>query len=160
MAQSPLQICLVTKRTVWYDAAVGTLLFLAKQIISISDLVEVQKLLGEHAMKILMMCVLILLKKKTSTSVALLQHTPSLLHIRYKDDFFMLTTKEGKMIVERDHFRVKRESELRNLDFEQHPAQILDAFMPLYLNSQILRALEESFASELAARMNAMSNAT
>ncbi|OIT31661.1 atp synthase subunit gamma, chloroplastic [Nicotiana attenuata] len=32
--------------------------------------------------------------------------------------------------------------------------------MPLYLNSQILRALQESFASELAARMNAMSNAT
>ncbi|OIT31605.1 atp synthase gamma chain 2, chloroplastic [Nicotiana attenuata] len=64
------------------------------------------------------------------------------------------------MIVERDHLRVKRESELRNLDFEQHPAQILDAFMPLYLNSQILRAVEESFASDLAARMNAISNAT
>ncbi|XP_019227039.1 PREDICTED: uncharacterized protein LOC109208381 [Nicotiana attenuata] len=59
-----------------------------------------------------------------------------------EDEFFRLTTKEGKMIVERDHLR------------------ILDALMPLYLNSQILRALQESFASELAARMNAMSNAT
>ena len=32
--------------------------------------------------------------------------------------------------------------------------------MPLYLNSQILRGLQESLASELAARMGAMSNAT
>ncbi|KVI08067.1 hypothetical protein Ccrd_013565, partial [Cynara cardunculus var. scolymus] len=32
--------------------------------------------------------------------------------------------------------------------------------MPLYLNNQILRALHESLASELVARMNAMSNAT
>ncbi|OIS95744.1 atp synthase subunit gamma, chloroplastic, partial [Nicotiana attenuata] len=32
--------------------------------------------------------------------------------------------------------------------------------MPLYLSSQIFRALQDSFASEFAARMNAMSNAT
>ncbi|CAI0379768.1 unnamed protein product [Linum tenue] len=44
--------------------------------------------------------------------------------------------------------------------FEQDPVQIIDAMMPLYLNSQILRALQESYASELASRMNAMSNAT
>ncbi|KAJ4703907.1 ATP synthase subunit gamma [Melia azedarach] len=44
--------------------------------------------------------------------------------------------------------------------FEQDPVQILDALLPLYLNSQILRALQESLASELAARMSAMSNAT
>ncbi|XP_009628630.1 ATP synthase gamma chain, chloroplastic-like [Nicotiana tomentosiformis] len=77
-----------------------------------------------------------------------------------EDEFFRLTTKEGKLIVERDHLRVKRGNYLCNLEFEQDPAQILDALMPLYLNSQILRALQESFASELAARMNAMSNAT
>ncbi|GJV12716.1 ATP synthase gamma chain, chloroplastic-like protein [Tanacetum coccineum] len=46
------------------------------------------------------------------------------------------------------------------MEFEQDPVQILDALMPLYLNNQILRALQESLASELAARMNAMSNAT
>ncbi|KAG8365400.1 hypothetical protein BUALT_Bualt18G0100900 [Buddleja alternifolia] len=40
------------------------------------------------------------------------------------------------------------------------PVQILDALLPLYLNSQILRALQESIASDLAARMSAMSNAT
>ena len=46
------------------------------------------------------------------------------------------------------------------MQFEQDPNQILDALMPLYMNSQILRALQESLASELAARMNAMSTAS
>ncbi|CAI9088348.1 OLC1v1022654C1 [Oldenlandia corymbosa var. corymbosa] len=77
-----------------------------------------------------------------------------------EDEFFRLTTKEGKLTVERDHLKTKKGVFLSNLEFEQDPAQILDALMPLYLNSQILRALMESFASELAARMNAMSSAT
>ncbi|CAN4117373.1 unnamed protein product [Withania somnifera] len=77
-----------------------------------------------------------------------------------EDEFFRLTTKGGKLTVVRDHLRVKKGTYLPNLEFEQDPAQILDAMMPLYLNSQILRALQESFASELAARMNAMSSAT
>ncbi|XP_027127372.1 ATP synthase gamma chain, chloroplastic-like [Coffea arabica] len=77
-----------------------------------------------------------------------------------KDEFFRLTTKEGRLTVERDRPIRKKREFLPNLEFEQDPAQILDALMPLYLNSQILRALQESFASELAARMNAMSNAT
>lgn len=77
------------------------------------------------------------------------------------DEFFRLTTKEGKLAVERDHVtRTGGLSFLPNYEFEQDPAQILDALMPLYLNSQILRALQESYASELAARMNAMTNAT
>ncbi|MFM7427113.1 MAG: F0F1 ATP synthase subunit gamma, partial [Elainella sp.] len=42
----------------------------------------------------------------------------------------------------------------------QDPVQILDALLPLYLNNQLLRALQESAASELAARMTAMSNAS
>jgi F-type H+-transporting ATPase subunit gamma len=36
--------------------------------------------------------------------------------------------------------------------FEQDPIQILDALLPLYLNNQILRALQESAASELASQ--------
>lgn len=78
-----------------------------------------------------------------------------------EDEFFRLTTKEGKLTVERDHITRRKKSKLLpNYQFEQDPAQILDALMPLYLNSQILRALQESYASELASRMNAMSNAT
>lgn len=77
-----------------------------------------------------------------------------------EDEYFRLTTKQGKLTVERDHLEAKNRLLLPNLQFEQDPAQILDALMPLYLNSQILRALQESFASELSARMNSMSSAT
>ncbi|OMP12064.1 ATPase, F1 complex, gamma subunit [Corchorus capsularis] len=77
-----------------------------------------------------------------------------------EDELFRLTTKEGKLIVERDRVRVEGGGISPLMQFEQDPVQILDAMMPLYLNSQILRALQESLASELAARMNAMSNAT
>ncbi|XVF70693.1 hypothetical protein PTKIN_Ptkin11bG0182900 [Pterospermum kingtungense] len=77
-----------------------------------------------------------------------------------EDELFRLTTKEGKLIMERDRVRVKGGGISPLMQFDQDPVQILDAMMPLYLNSQILRALQESFASELAARMNAMSNAT
>ncbi len=52
-------------------------------------------------------------------------------------------------------------AELDNsLIFEQDPVQIVDALLPLYLNSCLLRSLQEALASELAARMNAMSNAS
>ncbi|KAK4755072.1 hypothetical protein SAY87_008829 [Trapa incisa] len=77
-----------------------------------------------------------------------------------EDEFFRLTTREGKLTVERDVVRTKTEEFSPILQFEQDPVQILDALLPLYLNSQILRSLQESLASELAARMSAMSNAT
>ncbi|KAK3027939.1 hypothetical protein RJ639_039406 [Escallonia herrerae] len=76
------------------------------------------------------------------------------------DEFFRLTSKGGKLRVERDRVRANKAGFLPNMEFEQDPVQILDALMPLYLNNQILRALQESLASELAARMNAMSSAT
>lgn len=77
-----------------------------------------------------------------------------------EDEFFRLTTKGGNLIVERDHIMgMQRAKMLPNYEFEQDPAQILDALIPLYLNSQILKALQESYASELTARMNAMSSA-
>ncbi|KAF3330077.1 ATP synthase gamma chain 1 [Carex littledalei] len=77
-----------------------------------------------------------------------------------EDELFRLTTKEGKLTVERETVRTPTTSFSAILQFEQDPVQILDALLPLYLNSQILRALQESLASELAARMSAMSSAT
>ncbi|KAH9608167.1 hypothetical protein KSS87_022908 [Heliosperma pusillum] len=77
-----------------------------------------------------------------------------------EDELFRLTTKEGKLTVERETVRQATPDFSPILEFEQDPVQILDALLPLYLNSQILRALQESLASELAARMTAMSNAT
>merc|ERR1711937_412985 len=44
--------------------------------------------------------------------------------------------------------------------FEQEPSQLLNAILPLYLNGQLLRVLQESVASELASRMSAMQSAT
>ena len=44
--------------------------------------------------------------------------------------------------------------------FEQTPDQLLNALLPLYLQNQLLRALQESAASELASRMTAMNNAS
>ncbi|CAM6105822.1 unnamed protein product [Calypogeia fissa] len=77
-----------------------------------------------------------------------------------EDELFRLSTKEGKFTVERETFRSETPEFTGVLQFEQEPIQILDALLPLYLNSQILRALQESLASELAARMNAMNNAS
>uniref|UniRef100_A0A7C9DUM8 F-ATPase gamma subunit n=1 Tax=Opuntia streptacantha TaxID=393608 RepID=A0A7C9DUM8_OPUST len=77
-----------------------------------------------------------------------------------EDELFRLTTKEGKLTVEREVVRAETPTFSPILQFEQDPVQILDALLPLYLNSQLLRALQESLASELAARMTAMSNAT
>ena len=76
------------------------------------------------------------------------------------DEMFRLTTKEGKFSLERETVRTETVEFAGVLQFEQEPVQILDALLPLYLNSQILRALQESVASELAARMNAMNNAS
>ena len=62
--------------------------------------------------------------------------------------------------VEREKVAIQTEALDPSLIFEQEPSQILDALLPLYLNSCLLRSLQESLASELAARMNAMNSAT
>jgi F-type H+-transporting ATPase subunit gamma len=77
------------------------------------------------------------------------------------DEIFRLTTRGGNFQVERQTVE-SEEPELLPSDtiFEQDPVQILNALLPLYLNNQLLRALQESAASELAARMTAMNNAS
>lgn len=77
------------------------------------------------------------------------------------DEIFRLTTRGGNLAVERDEVAAPSDSSLPpDMIFEQDPAQILNALLPLYLNNQLLRALQESAASELAARMTAMNNAS
>merc|ERR1711907_493062 len=69
--------------------------------------------------------------------------------------------KDGDVSVERSSDDLTADGELSEmLIFEQEPQQILDAIFPLYMNSTVLRALQESLASELAARMNAMNSAS
>ncbi|WP_416666715.1 F0F1 ATP synthase subunit gamma [Egbenema bharatensis] len=77
------------------------------------------------------------------------------------DEIFRLTTREGVFQVERQRVDASAIPPMsKDMIFEQDPVQILDALLPLYLNNQLLRALQESAASELAARMTAMSNAS
>jgi len=77
-----------------------------------------------------------------------------------QDIVFTLTSEDGKFAVKSEKVETEVAGFEGVMQFEQDPNQILDALLPLYMNSQILRALQESLASELAARMNAMSNAT
>jgi len=77
------------------------------------------------------------------------------------DEIFRLTTRGGAFQVEREKVPAAEATAFpQDMIFEQDPVQILDALLPLYLNNQILRALQESAASELAARMTAMNNAS
>lgn len=76
------------------------------------------------------------------------------------DEIFRLITRSGRFEVERQKVAVEDKSLPKDMIFEQDPVQILDALLPLYLNNQVLRALQESAASELAARMTAMNNAS
>tara|TARA_B100000900_G_scaffold230105_1_gene195399 strand:- start:1986 stop:2936 length:951 start_codon:yes stop_codon:yes gene_type:complete len=77
------------------------------------------------------------------------------------DEIFRLTTKNSQLLVEKTSIS-KSESDILPSDivFEQSPNQLLDSLLPLYLQNQILRALQESAASELACRMTAMNNAS
>jgi F-type H+-transporting ATPase subunit gamma len=76
------------------------------------------------------------------------------------DEIFRLTSRGGEFEVTREKVESKPQSLPQDMIFEQNPVQILEALLPLYLNNQILRALQESSASELAARMTAMNNAS
>jgi F-type H+-transporting ATPase subunit gamma len=52
------------------------------------------------------------------------------------------------------------ETSLAEFLFEPGKAEILDYLLPLYIETQLHRALIESIASEFGARMTAMENAT
>jgi F-type H+-transporting ATPase subunit gamma len=77
-----------------------------------------------------------------------------------EDEIFKLTTSGGQLAVEREKRTIDTPELDPSLIFEQDPVQILDALLPLYMNSTLLRSLQEALASELAARMNAMNNAS
>lgn len=76
------------------------------------------------------------------------------------DEIFRLITRAGQMQVEREKVAPVDRALPKDMLFEQDPSQILDALLPLYLNNQVLRALQEAAASELASRMTAMNNAS
>lgn len=89
----------------------------------------------------------------------LLPLTPQGLEV-HDDEIFRLTVRGGNFQVERESVTTPVADFPRDMIFEQDPVQILDSLLPLYINNQLLRALQESAASELAARMTAMNNAS
>ena len=77
------------------------------------------------------------------------------------DEIFRLTTKDGRLTVEAGEAPANAEPTIPSgIVFEQSPDQLLNALLPLYLQNQLLRSLQESAASELASRMTAMNNAS
>merc|ERR1719198_1958590 len=77
------------------------------------------------------------------------------------DEVFKLTSKDGDIAIEKEKVPVAAPAEfVPDMIFEQEPSQLLNAILPLYLNGQLLRTMQESVASELAARMSAMQAAT
>jgi F-type H+-transporting ATPase subunit gamma len=77
------------------------------------------------------------------------------------DEIFRLTTREGRLQVEVGSGPSNEAPPLKAaFEFDQSPAQLLNALLPLYLQNQLLRSLQEAAASELASRMTAMNNAS
>lgn len=77
------------------------------------------------------------------------------------DEIFQLTSQDGDFAVSTTDGKAAEPQEFPpDMIFEQDPVQILNAILPLYLNGQLLRTLQESVASELAARMQSMQSAS
>jgi F-type H+-transporting ATPase subunit gamma len=76
------------------------------------------------------------------------------------DEIFRLTTREGRLVVEPGTSANAAPALPSDIVFEQSPEQLLNALLPLYLQNQLLRSLQEAAASELASRMTAMNNAS
>jgi F-type H+-transporting ATPase subunit gamma len=78
-----------------------------------------------------------------------------------EDEMFQMTSSSGDFSVEKTSTGAAAPQEFPNdMIFEQDPVQIINAILPLYINGQILRCLQEAVASELAARMQAMQSAS
>jgi len=77
------------------------------------------------------------------------------------DEIFKMSTKDGELSIEKESVAPAEAAQFKSdMIFEQEPSQLLNAILPLYLNGQLLRSLQESVASELASRMSAMQSAT
>ena len=77
-----------------------------------------------------------------------------------EDEIFRLTTREGRLGVEVGTAANLQPKLPSDIVFDQSPDQLLNALLPLYLENQLLRSLQEAAASELASRTTAMNNAS
>ena len=77
-----------------------------------------------------------------------------------EDEIFRLTTRDGRLGVEVGTAANLQSKLPSDIVFDQSPDQLLNALLPLYMENQLLRSLQEAAASELASRMTAMNNAS
>jgi F-type H+-transporting ATPase subunit gamma len=77
-----------------------------------------------------------------------------------EDEVFMMTTKEGKMVLAKDAPKEEENPAVPDYIFEDEPAEILNTMLTLYFAATVMRCLQESVASELANRMTAMQSAS
>jgi len=132
----------------------------AKQALAISDEILNTFVAGETDAVELMYTRFVSLIASTPSSRTLVPFSAS--EITEKgDEVFQLTSEGGDFSVEREELEAAEAAELEaDLLFEQDPGAIIEGLLPLYLNGQILRTLQESVASELAARMQSMQSAS
>lgn len=76
-----------------------------------------------------------------------------------EDEIFKMTTKEGKMVLQKQPTETKP-LVVPEYTFEDEPAAILNTMLTLFFSSTIIRCMQESVASELASRMTAMQSAS
>jgi len=77
-----------------------------------------------------------------------------------EDEVFMMTTKEGKMVMQKQPAADAGPATIPDYIFEDEPAEILNTMLTLYFSATLMRCMQESIASELANRMTAMQSAS
>jgi len=77
-----------------------------------------------------------------------------------EDEIFKVTTKDGKLILQKQTPADETSLNFLVYIFEDEPAEILNTMLTLYFASTIMRCMQESVASELASRMTAMQSAS
>jgi len=77
-----------------------------------------------------------------------------------EDEVFQITTKDGKMVLQKQPTIEQEPMTFPDYIFEDEPADILNTMLTLYFSSTIMRCMQESVASELASRMTAMQSAS
>ena len=77
-----------------------------------------------------------------------------------QDEVFKITTKDGKMVLQKQAPVETTPAAVPDYIFEDEPAEILSTMLTLYFSATIMRCMQESIASELASRMTAMQSAS
>jgi F-type H+-transporting ATPase subunit gamma len=77
-----------------------------------------------------------------------------------EDEIFKVTTKDGKMVMQKQAPAQTGPVVMPDYIFEDEPTEILNTMLTLYFSATIMRCMQESIASELAARMTAMQSAS